>query len=148
MDPRRLYPDRPFLAASVAVFRDGRVLLAARGTPPMAHVYTLPGGHVEPGETLAQAALRELDEEVGVKAEIVGFLAPVEIIETDPDGRARLHFVVCAHAARWLSGEPQTGLEALDVRWVREDEVAGLPTTPGLAAILRRAFALVDEPPV
>jgi 8-oxo-dGTP diphosphatase len=148
MDPRRLYPDRPFLAASVAVFRDGRVLLAARGTPPMAHVYTLPGGHVEPGETLAEAALRELEEEVGVKAEMIGFVAPVEIIETDTDGRARLHFVVCAHAARWLSGEPQTGLEALDVRWVREDEIAGLPTAPGLAAILRRAFALLEEPPV
>ena len=140
----RLYPDRPFLAASVAVIREGRVLLAARGRPPMERVFTLPGGVVEPGEALAEAALRELEEEVGVKADIVGFIAPVEIIERDAHGAAKHHFVVCAHAARWLWGEPQTGLEALDVRWVSLDEVASLPTTPGLAEILRRAFELVE----
>lgn len=141
MSADRLYPARPILAASVAVLRAGRVLLAGRGRPPLEGLYSLPGGLVEPGETLVEAALRELREEVGVEAEILGFVAPVEIIERDGRG-VRRHFVVCAHAARWLSGEPQTGPEAIDVRWVREDEIAALPTTPGLAGILRRAFEL------
>ena len=142
MTPDRLYPARPFLAASVAVFREGRVLVAARSRPPLDAVYSLPGGLVEPGETLAQAALRELREEVGVEADLIGFVAPVEFIERDDAGRVRHHFVICAHAARWIAGEPQAGDEALDVRWVSEAGAATLPTTPGLAGILRQAFAL------
>ena len=141
----RLYPARPLLAASVAVLRDGRVLVAARGRGLMAGRYSLPGGLVEPGETLAQAALRELREEVGVEAEIIGFLDHVEVIRRDDDGRIRHHFLIAEHAARWLAGEPQPGAEALDVRWVDEDEAAALPTTPGLAGILRKAFALNDS---
>lgn len=137
----RLYPSRPFLAASIAVLRGARVLVASRTQPPMAALYSLPGGLVEPGETLAQAALRELREEVAVEAELVGFLRPVEIIERDADRRVRHHFVVLAHVARWVSGEGTVGLEAGDVRWVEEDEVATLPTTPGLPAVVRAAFA-------
>jgi 8-oxo-dGTP diphosphatase len=141
----RLYPARPLLGASVACFREGHVLLAARGRAPLEGLYSLPGGLVEPGETLAEAALRELREEVGVEAKLIGFLVPVEVIERDPEGRVRLHMVVAAHAARWVSGEPQTGPEARDVRWVTHAELDSLPTTPGLAAVLARAFALVGE---
>ncbi len=139
----RLYPTRPFLAASVACFRGERVLLASRGRPPLDGIYSLPGGLVDPGETLAEAALRELREEVGVEAELIGFVAPVEVIERDAQGRVRVHFVVAAHAARWVSGEPQRGPEARDVRWVTEAEIESHPTTPGLAAVLARAFALM-----
>ena len=141
----RLYPARPLLAASAAVLRDGRVLVAVRGKGVMAGRYSLPGGLVEPGETLAQAALRELREEVGVEAEIIGFIDHVEVIEQDDDGRIRHHFVIGAHAARWLAGEPRPGAEALEVRWVDEREAAALPTTPGLAGILRKAFTLNDN---
>ncbi len=138
----RLYPARPFLAASVACIRDGRVLLATRGKPPLTELYTLPGGLVEPGETLGEAALRELREETGVEATLIGFLAPVEVIERDPDGRVRLHMVIAAHAARWVAGEGETGPEARDIRWVTQAEIETLPTTPGLGAVLERAFAL------
>ena len=142
MTADRLYPARPFLAASVAVFRDGRVLVAARARPPLDAVYSLPGGLVEPGETLGEAALRELREEVGVEAALIGFVAPVEFIERDDAGRVRHHFVICAHAARWTAGEPRAGDEALDVRWVSEADATALPATPGLAGVLRQAFAL------
>ena len=142
MTADRLYPTRPFLAASVAVFRENRVLVAARARPPLDTVYGLPGGLVEPGETLGQAALRELREEVGVEAALIGFVAPIEFIERDDEGRVRHHFVICAHAARWTAGEPQAGEEARDVRWVREDDVAMLPITPGLAGVLRQAFVM------
>lgn len=137
----RLYPDRPYLAASVAVIREGRVLLAARARPPLARLFSLPGGVVEPGETLAEAALRELEEETGIRAEILGFLAPVEIIARDEAERVRSHFVVCAHAARWLSGEGQASDEVLEVRWLSEAELESLPMTPGLVPILRAALA-------
>lgn len=137
----RLYPVRPILAASVAVLRGGRVLLAARAKPPLDRLYTLPGGLVEPGETLGEAALRELHEEVGVAADLLGFLDHVEVIERDPEG-VRHHFVICAHAARWRAGEPRVGAEARAVVWVDQAAALGLPTTPGLHAVLAKAFAL------
>jgi 8-oxo-dGTP diphosphatase len=141
----RAYPARPFLAASVAVFRDGKVLLAARTKPPSPALFSLPGGLVEVGETLEQAALRELMEEVGVTAEILGFAGHVEVIERDPDDRVRSHFVVNAFAARWLAGEPTTGPEAADVRFVAPAEVGAFATTPGLERILRQAEAIVGS---
>ena len=137
-----LYPVRPVLGASVAVFREGKALLAARGRPPHEGLFSLPGGRVEPGETLAEAALRELMEEVGVEARLIGLVGPVEMIERDADGRVRLHIVVAAHAAHWVSGEPQTGPEARDVRWVTEADLPGISTTPGLTPVLARAFAM------
>ena len=141
----RLYPTRPFVAASTAVFRDGRVLLASRTRPPLASLYSLPGGLVEPGETLAEAALRELDEEVGVRAELVGFLRPVEVIERDEERRVRHHFVIFPHVARWVSGDGLAGAEAGDVRWIGLNEIAELRTTPGLAATLSAAFAMMER---
>ncbi len=143
MSGSRLYPDRPFLAASAAVFRDGKVLLASRTKPPADKVFSLPGGIVELGETLHEAALRELMEEVGVAAEIVGLAGHVDIVERDPDGRIARHFVVTAFAARWTSGEPQCGPEAGEVRWVAPDAVDALPTSPKLAEIVRAAAALI-----
>jgi 8-oxo-dGTP diphosphatase len=141
----RLYPERPFIAASVAVIRDGRVLLAARANPPAAHVFSLPGGVVEAGETLAEAALRELHEEVGVVAEVVAGLPPLEVIARDAQGAVLHHFVIHPHAARWRSGEPTTGPEALALRWVTPTEARELPTTEGLHRVIALALAAVRE---
>lgn len=141
----RLFPARPLIGVSVAVIRAGRVLLAARANEPMRGVWTLPGGLVEAGERLADAALRELHEEVGVRAVIVGSsLTPTEIILADAGGRTRHHYVVHPHAALWRSGEPQPGPEALDVRWADLGDLAGLETTAGLAGTLAEAFARTD----
>ncbi len=139
----RLFPLRPFVGASIAVIRGDRVLLAARANAPMRGVWTLPGGLVEAGEALADAALRELEEEVGLTAEMVGVLSPTEIIQRDADGRVRHHYVVHPHAALWQGGEPQAGPEALGVRWATLAEVSDLETTPGLAETLAEAFAKV-----
>lgn len=139
------YPTRPTLAASVAVIRDGRILLASRGKPPSEGLYSLPGGMVETGERLGEAALRELREEVGVEAELIGLIAPVEFIERDERGHIKHHVVIAAHAARWVSGEPQTGPEAKDIRWVTERDIADLPMTAGLAGILEQAFRIARK---
>lgn len=142
----RLFPARPLVGVSIAVIRDGRVLLAARANEPMRGVWTLPGGLVETGERLAEAALRELGEEVGLSANIVGAsLPPTEIILRDETGRTRHHYVIHPHAAAWRSGEAAAGPEALAVRWVLLDEIAGLETTPGLVDTLAEAFARLAQ---
>lgn len=139
----RTYPARPILAASTAVVREGRVLVAARANAPGAGLYSLPGGLVELGETLVEAAARELDEEVGVLAEPIGICGHRDIIMRDGEGRVERHFVVVVHAARWLAGEGRLSPEASDIRWVTLQELGALPTTDGLAEIVARALELV-----
>ena len=141
----RLYPARPLVGASVAVFRGDKVLLAARVNTADAPIYSLPGGLVEIGETLEEAALREVMEEVGVKARIIGFAGHVEVIDRDAEGKIRRHFVVNAFAGEWVEGEPATGPEAPHIRWVEPHGLGSLAVTKGLGAILKKAATLVTE---
>ena len=142
----RLYPQRPLIGASIAVFREGKVLLAARVNTEHAPVYSLPGGLVESGETLEEAALRELKEEVAVSARILGFAGHVEVIDRDADGKVLRHFVVNSFAAEWVEGEPVTGPEAPFIQWVDPHAIGGIAVTKGLGVILKRAAALVASP--
>ncbi len=140
----RLYPSRPFLAASLAVLRDGRVLLARRAAAPFAGRYTLPGGLVEPGEALAAAALREMEEEVGVTARILGFNQHVEVVDRDEAGRVRHHYVIASFVGAWIAGEGMPGPEAAAIVWANRDEAARLPTTEHLPDLLAKAWAIAE----
>jgi mutator protein MutT len=144
MDHRRVTPIRPMLAASVGVYREGRVLLGERLVEPARGLYTFPGGRVEMGETLAEAALRELMEEVGVTAEIAGFIDHVETVVPAKDGGVAFHAVVCAFAGRWIAGEPTSSAEIGQTIWARPEDVQRWPTTKGLAAIVRKGLAIVE----
>lgn len=138
-------PARPVLAASIAVFRDGRVLLATRTKPPADRLWSLPGGKVEAGETLEEAALREVEEEVGVRARILGFNRHVEIFGRDGQGAVTHHFVVASFVGEWLSGEPRPGPEAGAVMWADPLKLGGIPTTRELGDVLRRAASLRER---
>jgi ADP-ribose pyrophosphatase YjhB (NUDIX family) len=140
----RLDPERPFLAASVAVFRDGKVLRGARTAAPSPGVFSLPGGVVELGETLEAAALRELMEETSVEARIVGFAGHTEVLDLDDEKRVRRHFVVATFVARWVSGEGAPSEEAPQLVWADPGDLGELPTTPGLKRILDIARTVLD----
>lgn len=135
----RHYPTRPFLAASVAVFREGRVLLAQRATGAGIGLWSLPGGMVESGERLEDAALRELGEETGVRAELIGFVDHVQLIQHDEDGRVRSHATIAVYAARWQSGEGEASAEASAILWADPLALPDLPMTPGLKPIITAA---------
>jgi ADP-ribose pyrophosphatase YjhB (NUDIX family) len=141
-DPRR-YPDRPFLAVSAAIIRGDRVLVVRRARAPAHGVFTLPGGVVEAGETLAEAVMREVREETGLEVEPLSIAGHREMIARDTDGRAERHFVILAFAARWISGEPVLNEELAEARWLRPAELAGLETTEGLAEIVAAAFTRI-----
>jgi 8-oxo-dGTP diphosphatase len=145
MTDNRDYPARPILAASAAVFRpDGTVLLGARRAGPYSGVFSLPGGLVETGETLEEAALREVEEETGVRGEIVAFNGWREVINRDGEGRVHRHYVIASFAARWVSGDGIPGEELGQVIWADETKVAGLPLTGGLADLLVSARAILN----
>jgi ADP-ribose pyrophosphatase YjhB (NUDIX family) len=140
----RAYPTRPFLAVSAAIVRDGRVLVARRARPPANGVFSLPGGVVEAGETLHEAVKREVMEETSITIEPVALAGFRETIVRDVDGSVERHFVILPFAARWIAGEPNLNEELSEARWVLPAELAGLPTTPGLAAIVAAAFERLE----
>jgi 8-oxo-dGTP diphosphatase len=140
-------PARPLLAASVGVFREGRVLLGERLVEPARGLFTFPGGKVEMGEKLAEAALRELQEEVGVEARMVGFIDFIETIVPAQDQKPAFHAVICAFAAHWVSGEPQSSAEIGQTVWVRPQDIGRWPTTRGLAGIVDKGLALIGSQP-
>jgi ADP-ribose pyrophosphatase YjhB (NUDIX family) len=143
----RHYPAQPALAVSIAVFREREVLLATRTSAPYTNMFTLPGGLVETGETLESAALRELREETGVLARIIGFNQPVQHIVRDLAGRVERHYVILSFAAVWLAGEAQRGAEAGEILWRAPENLSGLLLTPGLAHIVAQAKRIVDGAP-
>jgi ADP-ribose pyrophosphatase YjhB (NUDIX family) len=138
-DPRS-YPDRPFLAVSAAIIRDGKVLIVRRARRPALGIYTLPGGGVEIGETLIEAVKREVREETALDIEPVALAGHREAIMRDAAGRAERHFVVLCFASRWISGEPVLNEELSEARWLEPGELSGLRTTEGLAEIVADAF--------
>ena len=138
-DPRA-YPDRPFLAVSAAIIRGGKVLVVRRARPTAQNLYTLPGGGVEAGETLAEAVTREVHEETALTIEPVVLAGHREVIARDAGGRIERHFVILCFAARWLAGEPSPSEEVAEVRWIAPSELEGLRTTEGLAEIVAAAF--------
>lgn len=118
-----------------AVVRDaaGRLLLVRRAHEPAQGMWSLPGGRIEPGETPAQAAAREVAEETGLAVEVGALLQTADIL----GGGYRVH----DFAATVVGGELRPGDDASDARWCTAEEVAALPLSPGLrgelAAMLR-----------
>jgi 8-oxo-dGTP diphosphatase len=136
----RSYPDRPYLAVSAAIVRAGKILVVRRARPPAHGLFTLPGGVVEVGETLAQAITREVREETGLTIEPVALAGFRETVVRDVQDRVERHFVILCFAARWQAGEPVLNEELSEAFWLAPAELADLETTPGLAEIVAAAF--------
>jgi 8-oxo-dGTP diphosphatase len=142
----RSYPQRPFLAVSAAVIDGDRVLVVRRARPPALGVYTLPGGVVEAGETLEQAAAREVLEETGLAITIVGPAGFRETIARDTEDRVERHFVILCFAATLAGGTLALNEELSEAHWLLPADLADLQTTPGLADIVAAAYTLLAWP--
>ncbi len=138
-------PERPYprAAVSTAVFRDGLILIGERGKPPRQGIWSLPGGHVEPGETVREAALREVQEETAITAEIFGLLDVHDVISQDAEGRLRAHYVLTIFYGRWCDGEVVAGSDCRNARFVPLDALRTYPLTAGVETFIHRAYDLV-----
>jgi 8-oxo-dGTP diphosphatase len=130
----------PVPAAGVVCLRGDEVLLIRRGTPPRLGEWSLPGGRVEWGEGCAAAALRELREETGVEAELIGLIDVVDGL-FPPDR----HYVLIDYAARWIAGEPVAGDDAADARFWPVDQALGLVEWSETVRIIQRAVELSNS---
>lgn len=133
----------PQIAVSAAIFRGGKVLLVRRARSPAKGFYSLPGGRVEFGESLHQALSREVDEETGLKIEIVNLAGWREVLPAAPGAS---HYLIMSFAARWVAREPVLNDELDDYRWIAPDALGGLSDlklTGGLEEIIRSAARLI-----
>ena len=134
----RFYPAAPRVGVSVLCHRDGRALMVKRGKPPFKDHWSLPGGLVELGETLIEAAERELLEETGVTALLTKPVETFDSIQRDENGRVVTHFVLTIFSGVHASGDAIAGDDAAAIEWVHPDDVDTRPTTPGTPERIRR----------
>lgn len=120
MDERR-YPDRPLVGVGVVIWRDDQVLLVRRAKPPRQGEWSLPGGAQELGETVFEAARREVREETGLEVEITGLITVVDAIRRDQAGAVAYHYTLVDVAAEWRAGEAQALDDAAEVAWAAPD---------------------------
>ncbi len=139
----RRYPERPIVGVLAVVMRGDRVLVVRRANPPMPGRWGFPGGVLELGETVAQGAMRELEEETGVKAEATGPLTVIDTIDHDNERRVRYHYTLVAVIGHWQSGEGAVADDVDEVAWLTRAEIVeqGLPTAPALLPLIDLAIA-------
>ncbi len=137
---RNSYPDCPRVAVGAIIFKNERILLVLRGKPPAEGNWAIPGGSVEIGETLQQAAQREVFEETGVRIQAREPAFTFDVIERDADGAVRFHYVVVDVMAEYVEGSLHPAGDAIDARWVSPTELTRLTVSPATRDLLRIRF--------
>jgi len=169
---KREFPEWPLVGVGGVVIDQGRALLVRRAREPALGEWTIPGGLLEVGETLAAAVERELREETGLIVRVVDLIEALERIFSDsgeihpePNAghvpadsqevtrtlgvrpRPRYHYVILDYLCERVSGEPAISTEISDLAFVREEDLAKYVLTPAATRVLRKAFAMIRARP-
>jgi 8-oxo-dGTP diphosphatase len=154
MTPKREYPEQPMVGVGGVVIDQERALLIKRGGPPLEGQWSIPGGMLELGETLAQGVVRELAEETGLDVNVLEIIEVFERIYPAPpaaDGtpgdilRPKYHFVILDYLCESRGGTLCAGSDATDFAWAREEELLKFGLTSTATRVLRKAFAMARE---
>jgi ADP-ribose pyrophosphatase YjhB (NUDIX family) len=119
----REYPERPWVGVGALIFREGRVLLVRRGHAPSLGEWSIPGGALELGETLAEGVKREVREETGLEVEPVATVDVVDRIARDETGRVQFHYVLVDFLCRVTGGSEAFADDAVGLRWAAMDDL-------------------------
>lgn len=134
----------PQAAVSAAIFRAGQVLLVQRSRPPLANLWSLPGGHIEPGEAAIDAVKRELYEEAAIQAKISGVCGVRDVVQQNDRGDVLFHRVIVVFYGIWTEGTALAGSDAAAVRWENPVSLGDLPVTEGLGELAALAWKMVN----
>jgi 8-oxo-dGTP diphosphatase len=149
MASSREFPERPVVGIGGVLIHEGHALLVRRGSEPLRGEWSIPGGTLELGETLAEGVARELLEETGLVVRVLGQIEVFERIYAEKSGRAnkrkkrpRFHYVIVDYLCERVSGKPRAGSDVTDVAFAGEDELGKFHLTETALRILRKAFAM------
>lgn len=137
---KRVYPEIPLIGVGAVVQLDNKILLIRRANEPGRGLWSIPGGLLEVGETLREAAKREVEEETGIPVEIGELIDVVENIVRDEDGRVKFHYVLVDFRAKPLSEETdiKPSSEVLEARWFTPEEIRDIPLTQTARLLLSK----------
>ena len=137
---KREYPDSPLVGVGAVVIEEGRVLLVKRGHPPLVGEWSIPGGVLELGETLREAAVREAQEETCLTVETAELLGVYDRVLHDEAHCTLYHYVLIDFLCHRISGEPKAAGDADEVRWFNHAEAGELGLAEDTAEVLRLGF--------
>jgi 8-oxo-dGTP diphosphatase len=140
MGANREYPERPFIGIGAIIVERDRVVLVKRGHPPLAGEWSIPGGVLELGETVRAAAIREAQEETGLRVEPGELLGVFDRVVGDGAGRIRYHYVLIDFLCRRISGDLEAAGDAAAARWFSREEASKLPLPEDTAEVIRKGF--------
>ena len=133
-------PSQPVVAVGAVVFKNDRVLLVRRGRPPSKDLWAIPGGRVEIGETLQEAAEREIFEETGLTIQAREPVYTFDYIERDGSAAPRFHYVIVDLIAEYVAGDIRAGDDAVEARWIAAEELGGLKVSSKTLKLLKKQF--------
>ena len=139
------YPKRPIPGVGVVVFRNEEVLLVKRKKAPYKGQWSIPGGKQLLGETVTQAARRELMEETGVEVNELTLIDVIDIMVPDEEGKILYHYIVADYRAHWLSGECSPGDDAQDVQWFNLNKLGSISLLDKTRKIILKAAGKPDS---
>ena len=134
------YPTVPRVAVGAVIFKDDKVLLVLRRKPPAENQWSIPGGCVELGETLQEAAEREILEETGIFVRAREPIFSFDVIERDEGGRIRFHYVILDLAADYIHGKIKAGDDALEASWVSSKEINARKVSAATRKLLKECY--------
>jgi 8-oxo-dGTP diphosphatase len=137
---KREYPDTPLIGVGAIIIERDQVVLVKRAHAPLLGEWSIPGGMLEVGETLREAAVREALEETGLSVEVGELLGVFDRIVRDADERTLYHYVLIDFLCRRITGEPQGAGDAAEARWFTRGEVGQLSLAEDTAAVLQLGF--------
>lgn len=137
---RRKYPGQPVVGVGVVIVEYGRLVLVRRGAEPALGKWSFPGGAVELGETVRDAAVREAKEECGLEVELVEDrpMDAYDILTLDESGRLRYHYVLLQFLAQPKEGALKPTSDVTDGSWVPLEEVEKYDLTESVRLFFRK----------
>jgi len=135
---QREYPPQPRVAVGVVIVKNSSVLLVRRGNEPSKGLWSVPGGLIELGETVEEAAHREVKEETGIDIRIERLLEVANNIVRDEQGKIRFHYVLIDFLAHPLSTSLKSQSDASEAKWVHFKELFNYSLTKGAIKLMRK----------
>ena len=137
---RREFPEIPLVGVGAIIIEESRVLLVKRAHPPLQAQWSIPGGVLEVGELIREAAIREAREETGLIVEPGDLLGVYDRILRTAEKRVQYHYVLIDFLCRRVGGELAAADDAAEVRWFTRDELPALKLAEDTEDVIRKGF--------
>jgi len=144
---QREFPELPLVGVGAIVIENSRVLLVKRADPPLQAQWSIPGGVLEVGELVRDAAIREAREETGLIVEPADLLGVYDRVLRNAEQRVQYHYVLIDFLCRWVGGELQAASDAAEVRWFTREELPDLNLAEDTLDVIRKGFAALEIRP-